>query len=348
MKYRPKHLIEYMALRAAAGLVNILPYRVALSIGWALGWIAFHVVRYRREEAIRRIRSVLGEDTTREKATCIAWICMRNMGFHAVEVLRLAKPTAARTARLVDTAAVEKFLALWGRKGGGILALAHMGNWNIAALAANSHDLPLFSIFAVQKNPLVNQYIIDLRDKTGTPGIPRTARSIGKDVLRRLKHGKVLAILIDLRSRTPALRVRFLGKDANIAGGMGAFSRAARVPVFPAVLRREGWTRHVWDIHEPVYPDPAVDRQHDALRITQYCMDIFDAAVREHPEQYFWYNKRWVLDPVDEMAGPEASNDQRLTDPPGEQMVDDSGGEKPPGEGASVRGKRNAVPRPGP
>jgi len=28
-------------------------------------------------------------------------------------------------------------------------------------------------------------------------------------------------------------------------------------------------------------------------------MTRLESAIREHPEQYFWFNKRWVLDPLD-------------------------------------------------
>ena len=30
----------------------------------------------------------------------------------------------------------------------------------------------------------------------------------------------------------------------------------------------------------------------------------FDAAIRATPEQWFWYNRRWVLDPVAESPDP--------------------------------------------
>ncbi len=29
-------------------------------------------------------------------------------------------------------------------------------------------------------------------------------------------------------------------------------------------------------------------------------MCVFDRAVRERPDQYFWYNKRWVLQPLEQ------------------------------------------------
>ncbi|MFO1522196.1 MAG: hypothetical protein U1G05_09190 [Kiritimatiellia bacterium] len=92
--------------------------------------------------------------------------------------------------------------------------------------------------------------------------------------------------------------VRFLGKEANVVAGMGMFARMADVGVIPVILTRQGWTTHHWLAHEPIFPDAKADRDEDCRRITQAVMDIFDDAVRRHPDQYFWYNKRWVLDPL--------------------------------------------------
>jgi len=32
--------------------------------------------------------------------------------------------------------------------------------------------------------------------------------------------------------------------------------------------------------------------------MTQAIFDIIEAAIRTDPSQWFWYNKRWILDPL--------------------------------------------------
>ena len=61
MPYRVKHIMEYGVLRGLLGLLRILPYRAALSIGWVLAGLAHHVFRYRVRRARLRIRSVFGD-----------------------------------------------------------------------------------------------------------------------------------------------------------------------------------------------------------------------------------------------------------------------------------------------
>jgi KDO2-lipid IV(A) lauroyltransferase len=180
---------------------------------------------------------------------------------------------------------------------GAILVVPHSGNWDLAAVGANLFALPIFLIVGRQKNPLADAWLNRMRRVTGLELIPKDS-SVLKRVVRKLRDGKVLAFMTDLRSRTPGVRVRFLGKEANLVGGMALFARQADVPIFPAVITRIGWTRHRWEFHPPIHPDPAVPKEQDWTRMTQQVMDIFERSIRAEPEQYFWYNKRWVLEPL--------------------------------------------------
>jgi lauroyl/myristoyl acyltransferase len=33
--------------------------------------------------------------------------------------------------------------------------------------------------------------------------------------------------------------------------------------------------------------------------MTQEVMNVFSRAILDAPDQYFWFNKRWVLEPLD-------------------------------------------------
>jgi lauroyl/myristoyl acyltransferase len=95
----------------------------------------------------------------------------------------------------------------------------------------------------------------------------------------------------------------FLGKTANIAPGLGVFAYSSKVPVIPVVIRRRGWAHHEWTVHPPIYPDPEAERDDEVLRITTEVLAIMDRAIRKEPGQYFWYNRRWVLQPVKNYKG---------------------------------------------
>lgn len=318
MKHRPKHIAEYVLLRVLAPALNLLPYRAALAVGWGVAWLGFHIVRFRAAAARARIREIFGGRFDEREIGRIAWLSWRNFVFSAVELLRLGVSSTAWVKSVVDMGDnAQKVLAELKPGRGAIIATMHMGSWEMSALAGLAYNLPLFSLAAKQKNALVDDYMNRMRAKTGFETILRGPSAL-KNIIRKLREGKVLAILSDVRSPTPGLSVRFLGKTANIGGGMGLIARHTGAPVFPCLIVRLGWDRHRYWVGAPIWPDPSLDKQADRLRITQAVFDVFDRRIREEPDQWFWFNKRWLFDPL-------------ATDEPGGDQVADVAEETPEG-----------------
>lgn len=308
MRYRLQHRLEYATLRGLAAVLNRLPYRAALAVAWVLSGLLFHVARFHRRETFRRIRAVFGPEMPACDVRRIAWRSMRNMAFNMVEMMRAPRIDAAWIDRHMPdfknhSPAVK---ALVGQHGGAVFTVPHMGNWDLAGWACHHAGIRMFSIAAKQKNPLVNAWINRQRE-SGMTVLERGGGTL-KQIIRLLRTGNVLAILPDVRMPTPDLQLPFLGGTANFGRGMAMFAITAKVPIILAVFRREGWTRHSFDRQPPLFPDPSLAKDEDARRITAAVTAQVDAAIRREPEQWFWYNKRWVLTPVRAAGGSPTPN----------------------------------------
>lgn len=300
MRYRPKHIVEYGALRVLAAFVNALPYRVAMLLGWALAGLSFLILRARVKTALQRIGATLHPPPPPRQAYRLAWRSWRNLAFNIVEVIRIGRISRAwlRTHSNADTA-LEPLLAHARTGRGAVIAIPHMGNWDVGAMTCHLWGVPIFSISGRQSNPLVDAYLQEQRRK---PGIQTVAKGSGamRAVISRLRAGQVLAIMPDVRVRTEAITVNFLGGKANIGGGMALFARQTGVPIFPCHITRGGWSGQSYFVGDPIWPDPALPKAEDAVRLTQAVFDYLERCVRAEPEQWFWFNKRWILDPVTE------------------------------------------------
>ncbi len=277
----------------------VLPYRIALAVGWVFAALTHHVFRFRASEARRRIRATLGDQLSARRIRRCAWISWRNLCFNAVEILRMPRLDRKWIQRHISGLDdVTRHIRSLMNTSGGLLAAPHMGNWDLGGVCCHLHGVPIFFIARRQKNPLTNEYLNLLRGATGVTTVLNDSRVL-HTVIRRLKKDKeIMAILPDVRARQKALDISFLGGQANIGGGMGLFARQSNVPILPAYAIREGWTRHRLILLPAVYPDSSLDRKDDWQRMTQEIMSGFEKAIRTYPEQYFWYNKRWILDPL--------------------------------------------------
>jgi KDO2-lipid IV(A) lauroyltransferase len=297
MKHRTKHIFEYVMLRGLLVVVNFLPLRLALGIGWLIGAFFFYVLRFRRTKAESRLKQVFGDRFTAKERRGIAWLSFRNICFNAVEAARFGKLTPEKLQRMPIYTGIVDMQEIYRKSGAFIFATAHMGNWDLAGAACKLAGIPVFSIARRQKNPLTDELLNKMRNATGMEVVLNDS-TVLRNVVRRLKTGEVLAILPDVRSNTEALSINFLGGKANLGAGVALFAQMANCPIYPAVLLRRGWTHHDYKTFDPIFPDPSVDKKEDWQRIMQKLASIFDAEIHARPEQYFWFNKRWVLDPI--------------------------------------------------
>ncbi len=290
--------IEYGALRSICGFVNALPYPAACALARGAASFAFHVLRLNRERTVSRIKTVFPEKTEKE-VNKIALTSLKNFFQNAVEMIRAPRLSRKWMEKHVANIAVNagKVRELANEGHGVITLVPHSGNWDLAAWALARFDVPLFAIAARQRNPLINDWINRQRE-SGMEVVERGSAMVMRDILNRLRKGRVFAILPDLRVPQKDTEVDFLNGKANISHGAAMFAVSTGAPVVVAVLRRENGI-HTFDHLATLRPNPeAKDRKAEARRLITEAMRLIDAEIRRTPEQWFWYNKRWILEPV--------------------------------------------------
>ncbi len=298
--HRPKHIAEYLLIRAASATVNLLPQSAALGLGSMISPIAFRLLRSRRIEGKRRIRQVLGDELTEAEVSRIASRSFRDLVWHTIEILRTPKltPQWVEKYAVIEQDDRDHLNDAMAMGKGVIIAVPHLANWDLAGVGLQQLGYPMTFIVRQQKNPLFDKHLNDMREHLGSEVIERDDPMLVRKVIRSLKAGNVIAILVDLRARQPDLKLPFLSHTADLGRGVGLMSYLAKCPVLPAYATRLPGGRHQWHFKDAILPDPDANRNEDAERILRQALPPLEAAIRTHPEQYFWFNKRWVLEPI--------------------------------------------------
>ena len=302
--HRRRHVAEYLLLRGFAAAVNALPYRVALGLAWLLAALAHYVGRFRVRSAHARLREVFGARLSRRAVRRTAWLAWRNFVFSVVEMLRRGGMTLDWIRARAECSAGDALVAAHARDGrGGVLATPHIGSWEMAGAFLQLAGLPLVQVAARQKNPLVNRFWHDLRGVAAPDITVQRGGATGMlRIVRHLQAGQFMAILPDVRVREPGIVVPMLGRTANVGPGMAMLARLADVPIHPCICLRQGWTRHTFKTLPAIPPDPTLERHADVERMTRLVLKIVEEAILAHPDQWFWFNKRWLLDPLEPRA----------------------------------------------
>jgi KDO2-lipid IV(A) lauroyltransferase len=284
-------------MRLSCALVNAVPYRLAMAFATGLGWMAFHVLRINRARTMERLRSVFPGRSERELGR-IARLSFTNILKTGVEMMRAPRLDVAWMDRWIKDGRIykDRLQELVDEGKGVVIMVPHSGNWYMAAWAMAKYGLPLFAIAARQRNPKVDAWM--KRQYGDIDVVERGSAKTLVEIKSKLEAGRAFAILPDLRVPEPDVEVDFLGGKANVSHAGAMFAVRCGSPIVVASMRREGG-KHVFDHLATLRPDPAAtDRKAEAERLTREAMHLLDESVRAHPEHWFWYNKRWILQPV--------------------------------------------------
>ena len=113
---------------------------------------------------------------------------------------------------------------------------------------------------------------------------------------RTLRSGKMLGILIDQgTSRYEGVTVNFFGKKALTTPGAAILARRYHCPVVPGFCIRDKDGTLTLVLKPALSLVTSDDSQKDILVNTQLMSDAIEAAVKEYPDQWLWFHKRWKV-----------------------------------------------------
>ena len=297
VKSRAATNFEYGALRLFCALVNAVPYSLAMAAARGLAAFAFDVLRFKRKRTLDRIAKAFPEKPPRE-IRAVARRSLANVAQSAVEMIRAPRFDKAWMDRhVVDGQLYKDRLQELVDEGNGVVIMVpHSGNWYMAAWSMAKYGLPLFALAARQRNVKIDAWM--KRQYGDIEVLDRSDRNTLARIKDKLKSGRAFAILPDLRVNTPDVEVDFLGGKANVSHAGAMFAVRCGSPIVVAAMRRENG-RHVFNHLATLRPNPAApDAKAEAVRLTREAMRLIDAEVRAHPGEWYWYNKRWILQPV--------------------------------------------------
>lgn len=253
----------------------------------------------------RKRRRVLGHlaiafpDRPDAERKAMARRVFRRLGQNAAEVIKLPAYDRDTVLDLARFEGVEHLKDAVAAGKGALLLTGHIGCWELMAAALSLEGLPLNVIAREVYDPRLDRIILGTRMAHGVRTIQREARSAAREILRVLRRGEILGLLIDVDIKAPGAFVPFFGKPAWTPTGAAAFSLRTCAPAVMGFINREG-SRYVIRLEPPLHPVVTGDRDADLRENTARYTARIEAAIRRQPEDWVWTHRRWRR-----MPGPE-------------------------------------------
>jgi lauroyl/myristoyl acyltransferase len=214
------------------------------------------------------------------------------------EAFRLPSWSHSRIVDMVVTTNESALRDVHARGGGAIVALPHMGNWDLAGAWACLTGLPVSTVAErLRPESLYNRFVA-YRAQLGIEVEPLSGAGNPLTAMRgALERGRVVCLLADRSVGRGGVDVSLLGETARLPGGPASLARICRVPVIVATSSYRGPLMHL-RISDPIDP---VTGPGGVVATTQRIADEFGAAIRRTPQDWHMLQRVFVadLDPGD-------------------------------------------------
>ena len=295
-----RFLWEARAVRWVGALVRPLPRRLMLMIGAALGRVLGDVDRRHLEIVRDNLRRAFPEwDEVRVRRT--ARDVYGHFGRVLLDILWLDGRSRETILSLVDVEGTQHLETVRAHDRGCVFVTAHLGNWEVLALAHGWFFRPASVVARPLDNPALDARLVAFRVQNGNEVVYK--QKALAHVLRALRERRDVAFLVDQNVQAKdGIFVDFFGRKAastTVAAALAVKTGALLLPAY-SVMTPEGRHRLVYDA--PLQWALSGDREADIAALTQRIASAIEGWVRETPEQWMWMHRRWKTRPPEESA----------------------------------------------
>jgi lauroyl/myristoyl acyltransferase len=247
----------------------------------------------------KNLRRVVGPGLPERQLDQLVGDALRSYARYWLETFRLPAMDLDEVAARADAATVgtEHFDAAVARGRGVIIALPHIGNWDVAGIWLVTRCGRFTTVAERLRPESLYDRFVGYRESLGFEIVPLTGGDRAPlDVLReRLRQNRVVCLLADRDLSRSGIQVDLFGEPTRMPGGpalLAATTGAALLPVSMWFTDDGGWGQVV---------NPPVDMAGERLReqvpaATQAMADAFGRDIAAHPADWHMLQPLWLAD----------------------------------------------------
>jgi KDO2-lipid IV(A) lauroyltransferase len=286
--------LEHICIVGFVIVTRLLPAGFSVRLAGFLGKIAFDVIGFRRKVTLSNLRTRLAGHRSDEELEDIGRRSYMHFGMSIAEFVRVPAVGLGYVDRNIRLDGLEHLdRALDGGKGA-VLVTGHFGSWELMGRALVLSGYPMKFIVGVQRNPLVQDMMNDIRRSAGV-GVVEPDSLLR--ITRSLRSNSFVAMLSDQDAGPHGVFVDFFGEKASTPQGAARLAMMTGAPVIPGFIVRLGGLRHQVVIEKPLEIPAGLSREEAVLEITRRFTAVIEEYVREHPDHYLWAHRRWRTRP---------------------------------------------------
>ena len=298
MKNHPlQHKIEFYLVQTLLFFIRLLPKYSLHMLSGGVGILLYHL-RIRRSVVLTNLKIAFGSTYSIKQRKSLAKEVYKNAARVLFEFLYMSFIPADQISDYIEIEGLEILHQAKEENKGIVLAGTHFGNWELLTAGICTSGFPFHIYAGQQKNQQVDDLINGIRTKFGQIAISKS-KTAPFEMMKALKKGGILGMAGDLNMPHDILFVDFFEKKAAAWPGLATYALRRQAPLVFVWSIRTGPLKHRGFIARLDYVTTG-DLERDIAAVTQMYISALEERIREHPDHYFWFNRRWKTRPSDE------------------------------------------------
>jgi KDO2-lipid IV(A) lauroyltransferase len=242
------------------------------------------------------LRAAFPEKTPEEIETILLDV-WENLGRFGAELAHLDRiwdfdPKRPGNGRIEISANAEPLFEKLRNDGKGALVFAaHLGNWELPALAGPAYGLDSAVLFRRPNVAAVDRAVQDIRSVNMGELIP-TALDAPVRLANALQKGIHVGMLVD-QHYSKGVDITFFGRPAKANPLLARLARQIECPIHGVRIVRLPNQRFHAELTEEIEPVRDPNGAIDVQGTTQKINTIIEGWIRENPSQWLWLHRRW-------------------------------------------------------
>ncbi len=296
MKKKVKNWFIYWSARMILGLLWILGPRLAMGLGRRLGRLAFRWARVERERTLLHLGWAFEQMPEQERYELARGVFEHfGMAVGEVACARKIRPITEYVELTPESRIVLEDSLAQGR--GVVFITGHIGNWELMARALAAFGFPINTIGQRSYDPRFTRLIKRFRDEGMVKTLWRGDPDLVEEMIKVLRRGEIMGLLIDQDTRVPGVFVDFFGRPAWTPTAGAVLARKVGCPVVMGFNYRnpdgKGYTIYINKLELCSEPDQQKAISEDTQAMTR----AIEQHIKNYPSQWVWMHRRWKTIP---------------------------------------------------
>ncbi|MCM3818833.1 phosphatidylinositol mannoside acyltransferase [Streptomyces sp. DR3-1] len=276
--------------------VKKLPEPVAVRLGQTLA----DTVWKRRGKGVLRLEANLARvvpDAGPERLAELSRAGMRSYLRYWMESFRLPAWSETRIKEGFEPEGLHHLTDGLAAGKGVILALPHLGNWDLAgAWVTRNLGVPFTTVAERLKPETLYDRFVAYREGLGMEVLPHTGGSAFGTLARRLRAGGLVCLVADRDLSASGVEVTFFGDTARMPAGPAILAQQTGALLLPVTLWFDATPVMKGRVHPPVEVPETGTRAGKTSLMTQALADAFAEGIADHPEDWHMLQRLWLAD----------------------------------------------------